>query len=96
MAVTKAELPEAVDVSCYFQESLDCPVLLISAVTGQNLNVLIQTIWEILQTVPKPDPSTPPSIIVSHADETDLSRTSIDGIDHDELSAEAFEVEEEP
>ena len=49
VAVTKAELPEAIDVHRRLSERLERPVLLISAVTGQNLNRLIGAICECLQ-----------------------------------------------
>ncbi len=44
VAVTKAELPGAADVHAQLQAQLPSPVLLISAVTGQNLNHLIGAI----------------------------------------------------
>jgi GTP-binding protein len=44
VAVTKAELPGAEEVHTRMQDHLDCPVLLISAVTGQNLNHLVGAI----------------------------------------------------
>ena len=44
VALTKAELPEAMEVHEQLKAELDVPVLLISAVTGQNLHQLIHTI----------------------------------------------------
>jgi GTP-binding protein len=52
VVVTKAELPEAVEAQQRLEEELGSPVLLISAVTGQNLHKLIQQVWETLQTQP--------------------------------------------
>jgi GTP-binding protein len=54
VAVTKAELPDAAAVHCSLQTELgDREVLLISAVTGQGLNVLTRRIADILQQQPK-------------------------------------------
>ena len=52
LTVTKAELPEAADLHARLQTELGRPVLLISAVTGQNLHHLVQAIWEQLETAP--------------------------------------------
>jgi GTP-binding protein len=48
LAVTKAELPEAPEVHARLCRELDRPVLLISAVTGQNLNQLVDQVWQLL------------------------------------------------
>jgi GTP-binding protein len=48
VAVTKAELPAAADVHERLQAKLRTSVLLISAVTGQNLNHLIGAIKQQL------------------------------------------------
>ena len=54
VAVTKAELPDAAAVHRSLQTELgDREVLLISAVTGQGLNVLTRRIADILQQQPK-------------------------------------------
>jgi GTP-binding protein len=54
VAVTKAELPDAALVHRGLQTELgDREVLLISAVTGQGLNVLTRRIADILQQQPK-------------------------------------------
>ena len=49
VAVTKSELPCAAEVHQRLSEQLDRPVLLISAVTGQNLNRLVGSICDCLQ-----------------------------------------------
>jgi GTP-binding protein len=49
VAVTKAELPEAAEVHKRLSDELGRPVLLISAVTGQNLNRLIGAIGQSLE-----------------------------------------------
>ncbi len=49
VAVSKAELPEAAEVHRRLREQLGRPVLLISAVTGQDLNRLIGAVSECLQ-----------------------------------------------
>jgi GTP-binding protein len=49
VAVTKAELPGAEEVHRQLSEALGKPVLLISAVTGQNLNHLIGAICALLR-----------------------------------------------
>ena len=63
VAVTKAELPEAAEAQRRLEEELGGPVLLISAVTGQNLHRLIQQAWETLQTQPATcfEPPSPPA-----------------------------------
>jgi GTPase len=49
VAVTKAELPGAADVQQRLAESLGREVCLISSVTGQGLNKLVQAISQELQ-----------------------------------------------
>lgn len=49
VAVTKADLPTATTVQARLEEAIAKPVLLISAVTGQNLHVLTGTLWNTLQ-----------------------------------------------
>ena len=51
VAVTKAELPEAADVHRRLSEELGREVLLISAVTGQGLDVLTRAVWNQLSEV---------------------------------------------
>ncbi|QDU26960.1 GTPase Obg [Anatilimnocola aggregata] len=48
VAVTKAELPSAAEVRQQLQESIGSPVLLISAVTGEGLNHLMQAVTTAL------------------------------------------------
>ena len=48
VAVTKAELPEAADIQQKLSQSIGQEVLLVSAVTGQNLNQLVQKITSAL------------------------------------------------
>jgi GTP-binding protein len=48
VAVSKAELPSAVEIQQCLQEVVDSPVLLISAVTGEGLNVLTGRIVQLL------------------------------------------------
>lgn len=48
VAVTKADLPGAEDVRGELAEELNCPVLLISAVTGEGLNALVGAIARAL------------------------------------------------
>ena len=48
VAVTKAELPEAADVHRRLSEEFGREVLLISAVTGQGLDVLTRAVWRQL------------------------------------------------
>ena len=52
VAVTKAELPEAAEIHEKLKAELESPVLLISAVTGQNLNQLIHAIVACLNESP--------------------------------------------
>jgi GTP-binding protein len=49
VVVTKADLPRAQEVANELQERAGKPVLAISAVTGQNLHLLVETIWRTLQ-----------------------------------------------
>jgi GTP-binding protein len=49
VAVSKAELPAASDVHERLSAAIGRPVLRISAVTGENLNHLVQAIWSALQ-----------------------------------------------
>jgi GTP-binding protein len=51
VAITKAELPDAEQVHAEFESALGHPVLLISAVTGQNLNRLVRQIAQALATL---------------------------------------------
>ncbi|MDG2380537.1 MAG: GTPase ObgE [Pirellulaceae bacterium] len=55
VALTKAELPEATEIHAQFKSELDVPVLLISAVTGQNLHQLIHTITAHLDELSESD-----------------------------------------
>ena len=48
LVVSKAELPEAPEVQAALEKLTGREVLLISAVTGQNLNVLVQKITAAL------------------------------------------------
>lgn len=48
VVVTKADLPDAENVRRKLMDALQKPVLKISAVTGENLNVLAETIWQTL------------------------------------------------
>ncbi|HZZ70744.1 MAG TPA: GTPase ObgE [Pirellulales bacterium] len=48
LAVSKAELPEAADVQRRLREELGRDAILISAVTGQGLDVLTRTVWQHL------------------------------------------------
>jgi GTP-binding protein len=50
VAVTKADLPSAADVSRKLAEAIGHEVLLISAVTGEGLNTLVQTMARTLGT----------------------------------------------
>ena len=50
--MTKAELPEAAEIHEKLKAELESPVLLISAVTGQNLNQLIHAIVACLNESP--------------------------------------------
>lgn len=49
LVVSKAEIPEAETVKAQLEELTGKPVMTISAVTGQNLNVLVKRIAETLQ-----------------------------------------------
>jgi len=49
VAVTKADLPSAQVVSQKLQERLEKPVLAISAITGQNLHLLVEEVWQTLR-----------------------------------------------
>ena len=53
VAITKAELPEAQQIHAQFESELGRPVLLVSAVTGQNLNQLVRQIAQQLETCAK-------------------------------------------
>jgi GTP-binding protein len=72
VVVTKAELPEAAEAQRRLEEELGHPVLVISAVTGQNLHKLIQQAWETLQTQPATTFETPapPADDADHAGRT--------------------------
>ncbi|MFP6650304.1 MAG: GTPase ObgE, partial [Pirellulaceae bacterium] len=48
VVVSKAELPGAEEIQQRLQEAIDLPVLLISAVTGEGLNVLTGRIVQLL------------------------------------------------
>lgn len=48
VVVTKADMPRAEQVRQELEDALQKPVLKISAVTGENLNVLAETIWHTL------------------------------------------------
>lgn len=48
VVVTKADLPCAEPVRQKLEDALQKPVLKVSAVTGENLNVLAETIWRTL------------------------------------------------
>ncbi len=52
VAITKAELPDAKQVHAEFESALDRPVLLISAVTGENLNRLVHEVSQQLASLP--------------------------------------------
>ncbi|MGQ9504271.1 MAG: GTPase ObgE [Thermogutta sp.] len=49
VVVTKVDLPCAQNVAQQLQEKVGKPVLAISAVTGQNLHLLVETLWRTLQ-----------------------------------------------
>ena len=49
VAVTKADLPSAAAVCRELAEAIGRDVLLISAVTGQGLNTLVQTVARTLE-----------------------------------------------
>jgi GTP-binding protein len=53
VAVSKAELPSAGEIQQRLQEFIDSPVLLISAVTGEGLNVLTSRIVQLLDQLAK-------------------------------------------
>ena len=55
VALTKAELPDSQDIYEQLKSELDVPVLLISAVTGQNLHHLIHAITARLDELPEND-----------------------------------------
>ena len=61
LAISKAELPGAKEVQQQLREHLnsDREVLLISAVTGQGLDVLRERIWSILRGAAAGDPQSP-------------------------------------
>ena len=61
VAVTKAELPEAQAIHERMTAELDRPVLLISAVTGQNLNRLIGAIKDALDNLQAAEAKAPSS-----------------------------------
>lgn len=94
VTITKAELPEAAEVHQRFQETLQQPVLLISAVTGQNLHVLIQKVWETLQATPREDFESDPRAALVSTNSLDDKRQLADHPDQpsdqpsDELEAE--------
>ena len=48
VVVSKAELPSSAGIQQQLQEMVDSPVLLISAVTGEGLNVLTGRIVQLL------------------------------------------------
>jgi GTPase len=50
ICVTKAELPSAAECRTALQEATGKPVMLISAVTGQGLNELMQMVMQVLDT----------------------------------------------
>lgn len=62
VVVTKADLPSAERVRQELQDVLQKPVLKISAVTGENLNVLAETIWQTLTDQRSVQPATFPKI----------------------------------
>lgn len=49
VAVTKADLPSAQLISQKLQEKTGKPVFAISAVTGQNLHLLVERVWQTLR-----------------------------------------------
>jgi GTPase len=61
LAISKAELPGAKEIQQQLREHLnsDREVLLISAVTGQGLDVLRERIWSILKGAAAGDPQSP-------------------------------------
>ncbi|HPU05348.1 MAG: GTPase ObgE [Thermogutta sp.] len=49
VVVTKADLPSVRSVAQKLEEKINKPILTVSAVTGENLHVLVETIWKTLQ-----------------------------------------------